>query len=100
MEMPDVGLAKQEDANQYILFENEKKRYLKDRLDNLSQEMENPYQILRRFIKWEMLDLEAMIEAIESKSEIARRCDKLISSLHKDSKEVQKLQTGSKFFMS
>lgn len=43
MEMPDVGLAKQEDADQFILFENEKKSHLKDRLDNLNSEMENPY---------------------------------------------------------
>lgn len=47
-----------------------------------------------------MLDLEAMIEAIESKQDVAKRCEKLISILHKDAKEVQKLQTGNKFFMS
>lgn len=35
--------------------------------------MENPYQILRRFIKWEMMDLEAMAETIESKSEFSKR---------------------------
>jgi len=29
--------------------------------------MENPFEILKRFIKWEIMDLEAMIETIESK---------------------------------
>lgn len=100
MEMPDVGLAKAEDADQFILFENEKKRHLKDRLDNLDAEMENPYQILRRFIKWEMLDLEAMIETIEGKNEISRRRDKLKATKHKDAKELTKLQRGSSFFIS
>jgi len=35
--------------------------------------MENPYQILNRFINWEMMDLDSIIEAIESKSEMIRR---------------------------
>jgi hypothetical protein len=35
--------------------------------------MENPYQILRRFIKWELMDLEAMIDTIESKCEMEKR---------------------------
>ena len=46
---------------------------MKDGLDNLPQQMENPYQILVRFIKWEMMDLEAIIEAIDSKNEMQRR---------------------------
>lgn len=100
MDIPDIGLAKQDDTDQFILFENDKKRHLKDRLDNLKEEMENPYQILRRFIKWEMLDLEAMIETIESKNEIIRRRDKLKSSILKDTQEIKKLQNGSRFFMS
>ena len=35
--------------------------------------MENPYQILNRFIRWEMMDLDSIIETIESKSEMIRR---------------------------
>ena len=35
--------------------------------------MENPYQILNRFIRREMMDLDSIIEAIESKSEMIRR---------------------------
>ena len=35
--------------------------------------MENPYQILRRFVKWELMDLEAMIETIESKNDMESR---------------------------
>ena len=55
---------------------------------------------MRRFIKWEMLDLEAMIETIESKNEIMRRRDKLKTSKIKDTQEIKKLQNGSRFFMS
>jgi len=55
------------------LFENEGKKHLKSELQNLPNIMENPYQILRRFIKWELMDLEAMIETIESKCEFEKR---------------------------
>jgi len=49
---------------QFMLFENKSKLHLKDELNNLPQTMENPYEILKRFIKWEIMDLEAMIETI------------------------------------
>ena len=42
-------------------------------MNNLPKIMENPYQILRRFIKWEMMDLEAMIDTIEGKNEMTKR---------------------------
>ena len=35
--------------------------------------MENPYQILRRFINWEIMDLEAMIETIGNRSAIEKK---------------------------
>ena len=57
----------------YILFENKDKQHLKKELNELPKSMENPFQILRRFIKWEMMDLEAIIETIDSKNEFSRR---------------------------
>ena len=46
---------------------------MKAELQNLPNMMENPYKILRRFIKWELMDLEAMIETIESKDEMIKK---------------------------
>jgi len=82
------------------LFENENKRHLKDRLESLPTIMENPYQILKRFIKWEIMDLEAMIETIESKNEMTRRRESVLQSRQKDSKELFKLQNSNKMFMT
>ena len=53
------------DARQFNLFENENKKHLKGEIQHLPKMMENPYQILRRYIKWELLDLEAMMKTIE-----------------------------------
>ena len=61
------------DSSQYILFENASKQHLKKELNDLPNLMENPFQILKRFIKWEMMDLEAIIETIDSKNEMSKR---------------------------
>ncbi len=39
----------------------------------MPKKMENPYQILQRFIRWEIMDLEAMIECIDTKGGAERR---------------------------
>ena len=53
--------------------------------------MDNPYQILKRFIKWEIIDLESMIETIENKNELIRKKNALQNSNAKDTKELYKL---------
>ena len=56
------------DGNTFMLFENKGKQHLKQELQDLPRKLDNPYQILKRFIRWEIMDLEAMIETLESKS--------------------------------
>jgi hypothetical protein len=85
------------DQTQYILFENEAKRHLKKELNNLPNIMENPYQILRRFIKWEMMDLEAMADTIESKNEFTKRKNSVQNKMSSNAKELNKLQKGGSF---
>lgn len=53
--------------------------------------MENPFQILKRFIKWEMMDLEAIINTIDSKSEFGKRKNVTASSKDYDMKELKSL---------
>ena len=49
------------------MFEHETRKKLKTAMEKLPGDMENPYQILKRFIKWEIMDLEAMLRTIEAK---------------------------------
>lgn len=74
-----------------MLFENKTKAPLKQELMNLPKQMENPYEILRRFIKWEIMDLEAMIETIESKHGMEQLKNKIIVSRTKHNLELMKL---------
>lgn len=57
-----------------MLFETPKKPELKRALESLPNHMENPYQILRRFVKWEIMDLQAILETIEQKDQWRRIC--------------------------
>ena len=36
----------------------------------MSDQFQNPFRILQKFVIWEIMDLEAMIEAINQKEEI------------------------------
>lgn len=74
-----------------MLFENENKKELKAELNNLPVIMENPFQILKRFIKWEIMDLEAIIEAIESKNEMEKRKMATQGRRDKNEKKFNKL---------
>ena len=62
--------------------------------------MSNPYEILSKFIKWEIMDLEAMIEAVESKNEMTRRRGLITTGMTKDNRELFKLQNTNKRFMT
>ena len=72
-----LKVAQADNAPKYILFEDEGEHGLKERLEGLPSSMENPYEILVKFIKWEMYDLEAMIQAIDRKNELSRRKEKI-----------------------
>ena len=89
-----------QDQTQYILFENENKRHLKAEMNNLPKIMENPYQILRRLIKWEMMDLEAMAETIEAKNEFTKRKHFTQNRMSSNCKELNKIQKGGSIFSS
>lgn len=69
----DTSVVSSLTSAQYMLFENKGKQHLKEELQNLPKQMENPYQILKRFIRWEIMDAEAMIETIETKGLVDKR---------------------------
>ena len=82
------------------MFENKNKSYLKQQLEELPSQMENPYQILKRFIRWEIMDLESIIECIESKNELQKRLNSLNAQRKSDSKQLFKLQNGGSYFIT
>lgn len=51
-----------------MLFKHPSKSDAKDSLENLPGQINNPFKIMKLWIRWEMLDLQAMLEAVEIKS--------------------------------
>lgn len=61
---------------------------------NLPKQMENPYQILKRFIKWEIMDHEAIMETIDLRLFMKKKIDLTEKHLSKAQTEMEKLQGG------
>ena len=62
--------------------------------------MENPYQILRRFINWEIMDLEAMIETISNRGAIEKKNDQTMKDNQNHQKQLNKFQSKNSIFLS
>ena len=90
----------EEEMSPFMLFETPKKPELKKSLETLPERMENPYQILRRFVKWEIMDLQAILDTIDQKDQWRRIHMDLSAKRTSDRKELLRLQTRSTYFMS
>ena len=71
------------DSDNFLLFAHPQKTDIKDSIINLvtniktiksdseqSTELRNPYLVIRLWLKWELLDIEAMIEAVMGKTKL------------------------------
>jgi hypothetical protein len=52
----------------FMLFKHPLKTLAKDQLENLPYDITNPFKIMKLWLKWEMLDIIALLEAIDVKS--------------------------------
>ena len=46
---------------------------MRTELENLPNKMQNPFTNMRRWLKFELLDLRAILQAIDKKNEMKRR---------------------------
>lgn len=71
-----------------MVFENEANVDLRRDIETLPQRMQNPFTVIRRWLKFEILDLAAILEAIEKKSEMEKRRNQKIVQRNKDKNEL------------
>ena len=58
----------------------------------MPQKMKNPYTEVRRWLKWELLDMQAILEAIELKTQVDRRrvaTQKKVATMNQEIKDLQ-----------
>lgn len=60
--------------------------------------MTNPFKVMKLWMKWEQLDIEAMLEAIQSKSVLERDRFKNMARKLENQKDLEKLKKGQKTF--
>lgn len=56
--------------------------------------MKSPYLVIRLWLKWEILDINAILEAIEGKAKLERKRLKIIAKKDGDKKDLEKLNRG------
>jgi len=87
-----------------LLFLNENKGNLRKTLEELPKMMQNPFTVMRRWLNYEILDLEAILEAISRKSEMDRRKCELVVKRQEELTALKNMQSGKDnlytFFMS
>ena len=62
------------------------------------QSVQNPFRVMKLWLKWETMDIQAMIEAIEARSELEGRRLQIVQRRTGKQKELDKLKAGKKGF--
>ena len=57
----------------YMIFDAVQNADTRTQLDSLPSKMTNPFTVMRRWLKFELLDLKAILEAIEKKNEMHKK---------------------------
>ena len=58
--------------DRYTLFKHPQKVEVKAKLDGLPTAMMNPYKTMRLWLRWEQLDIQAFLEAVEIRGQIEK----------------------------
>jgi hypothetical protein len=73
-------------------------------MESLPHKMQNPFTDMRRWLKFEILDLQAILEAIDKKNEMEKRRNKKIMDRKDAIKQIKDMREGKDslktYFMS
>jgi len=73
------------------LISGESKSHLKNNLDNLSENLKNPFKHIRNWIKGEVMNLEALMQAIAEKEACSARKARSTKLLTQEREMVSKI---------
>mmetsp|Transcript_2632 Transcript_2632/g.4085 ORF Transcript_2632/g.4085 Transcript_2632/m.4085 type:complete len:374 (+) Transcript_2632:498-1619(+) len=80
------------------LISGESKAHLKNNLDDLSQNLTNPFKHIRNWVKGEVMNLEALMQAISEKEACLARKQRSIKQLQEERESVSKINQGKFMF--
>ena len=67
--------------------------------DRLPESIQNPFSVMRRWLRFELMDLESVLQAIDKKNEMDKRRQSKIKERDNDMEELQKMKEGRDTFM-
>ena len=63
-------------------------------MESLPHKMQNPFTDMRRWLKFDILDLQAILEAIDKKNEMEKRRNKKIIDRKDAIKQIKDMREG------
>ena len=66
----------------------------------MTEKLQNPFTIMRRWLKFEIADLEAILEAVVRSSEMEAKKNAKIKERNANMEEVRKMKDGKDTFKS
>ena len=69
----ELSMTRKTEQDHYMIFDAVANADTRTELENLPAKMQNPFINMRRWLKFELLDLRAILQAIEKKNEMDDR---------------------------
>jgi ABC-type antimicrobial peptide transport system permease subunit len=82
----------------FMLFKHPHKFEAKNCIEDLPRCVANPFKVMKLWIRWEVLDIAAMLEAIEAKSELENKRHSIMTRKTNKQKDLEKLKGGKNTF--
>ncbi len=76
------------------MFENPANVAVRKDFDTLMSQLTNPFTLMRNWLKFEILELEAIFEALAQRNEIEKRFREILQKYQDGVDELRKLETG------
>lgn len=83
-----------------LIFYNPKNIEIHDKVRNLKNTIQNPYIALKNWIEENILDVEAMIEALNSLQTLTDQCEKLKKRISTLQNDITSLEIGKQNFVA
>ena len=90
----------QKDQQSHLLFENPNNNQLRENFDSLMSKMHNPFSLMQHWLKFEILELQAIMEAFETRNAIEKKLRDCVKSIRDKQEELKTLQEGGFSFGS
>jgi hypothetical protein len=89
-----------EKLENFMLFKHPNKLEAKNFIEELPKTVINPFKVMKLWLKWETLDIAAMMEAVYAKGDLDGKKNAILKKRADKQKELEKLKAGKGGFLT